>query len=345
VPAPTLAFAGSGIITPIHVLAGQALGIKPVAWASRQRANAQTRANAFGGRVVAYHELPAGADMVVVATPPALHLDHVCIALTGGAAVVLEKPLCTTLDDADAIVALAASHGDQVFYAENMAFSPVVQHMIQATGAIGPLNHVEARTLNAPAPYLTTSGTAWGGGALFDLGAHPLAVVLLLASASQPQPARVTEVRCTLEGSDTHPYDEYADVEVRFDTGCTGRVISSFRELKTAIWDAQASSADGVVRAEIMPGTSLERNGEPIALPPVTTALSELERFGYIGQLQAFARNAAERKGSFMNAAFGRFVLDVLCAAYASAGRNGEPVAVPFTGPRNLTPHQLWRGP
>jgi hypothetical protein len=40
--------------------------------------------------------------------------------------------------------------------------------------------------------------------------------------------------------------------------------------------------------------------------------------------------------------AFGRLVLDVVCAAYTSA-RTGAPEAVPFTGPRDRTPHQLWR--
>jgi predicted dehydrogenase len=343
VNAPRLGFAGSGLISPIHVFAARSLGIHPVAWASRHRATAEARAAEFGGRAVEYAELPAGADLVVVASPPAQHLEHTRTALEGGAAVVLEKPLSTTLDDADQIVALAAAHRERVLYAENMAFAQVVQRLIREAGTIGPLTHIEARTLNAPAPYLTTSGTSWGGGALFDLGAHPLAVVLLVASASRPQPARLRSVRCTLEGSDAHPYDDYADVRLTFDTGCTARVVSSFREAKIPVWDAQASSANGVVRAEIMPTTSLERNGEPVELAPVTHAVPELERFGYIGQLAAFCQDLADNTGSFMNAAFGRFVLDVTCAAYASAGRNGESVAVPFTGPRHRTPHELWR--
>jgi predicted dehydrogenase len=344
VNAPRLGFAGSGLISPIHVFAARSLGITPVVWASRHRATAEARAAEFGGRAVDYSDLPAEADLVVVASPPAQHLEHTRSALEGGAAVVLEKPLSATLDDADQIVSLAARHSERLLYAENMAFAQVVQRLIREAGTIGPLTHIEARTLNAPAPYLTTSGTSWGGGALFDLGAHPLAVVLLVASASRPQPARVASVRCTLEGSDAHPYDEYADVQLTFDTGCTARVISSFREAKIPVWDAQASSATGVVRADIMPATSLERNGEPVPLAPVTHAVPELERFGYIGQLAAFCRNLGDNTGSFMNAAFGRFILDVTCAAYASAGRSGEPVSVPFAGPRNLTPHQIWKG-
>jgi hypothetical protein len=168
--------------------------------------------------------------------------------------------------------------------------------------------------------------------------------VLLLASLSQPEAARVTSVSCTLDASDLHPYDDYADLRLTFNTGCTGRVVSSFRESGSAVWDAQASSDDGVVRAEIMPLTSLEHNGEPIVLPTVAHAMTELERFGYINQLAACAASMADGAGLFMDARFGRFVLDVVCAAYASASRAGEAVAVPFAGPRDRTPHQLWRG-
>jgi predicted dehydrogenase len=340
----TLGFAGSGIITPIHALAGQPLGMKPVAWASRDRANAERRAAELGGRAVSYDELPAGADLVIVASPPAQHLEHTRIALEGGAAALVEKPLCTTLGDADALLALAAQYRDQLFYGENLFFAPVVKLMLHATASIGSLRHIEARSLNSPAPWLATTGTDWGGGALFDLGAHPLAVVLLLASVSQPDAARVTSVSCTLTGSAAHPYDDYADLRLTFNTGCTGRVVSSFRETGSAVWDAQASSDSDVVRAEIMPLTALERNGEAIALPPASHTVPELERFGYINQLSTCAASAAAGTGLFMNARFGRLVLDIVCAAYASAALGGEPIPVPFTGPRNRTPHELWKG-
>ena len=43
-------------------------------------------------------------------------------------------------------------------------------------------------------------------------------------------------------------------------------------------------------------------------------------------------------------AAFGRVVLDVVCAAYASAGAGGTEVPLPFSGRRDRTPLELWRG-
>jgi hypothetical protein len=45
-----------------------------------------------------------------------------------------------------------------------------------------------------------------------------------------------------------------------------------------------------------------------------------------------------------MSAAFGREVLQIVCAAYTSARHDGEAVPLPFAGSRQLTPLQLWRG-
>ena len=38
-----------------------------------------------------------------------------------------------------------------------------------------------------------------------------------------------------------------------------------------------------------------------------------------------------------------RGVLELICAAYASAGAGGVEVALPFEGDRSLTPMQHWR--
>ncbi len=45
-----------------------------------------------------------------------------------------------------------------------------------------------------------------------------------------------------------------------------------------------------------------------------------------------------------MTAAFGREVLQVVTAAYVSAGMGAAEVPLPLTGRRDLTPLQWWRG-
>ncbi len=336
-PAPTsLAFCGAGFISVVHGLAARHLGLPVVAVASRTRQRAEERARELGARAVRSDELPAGADIVVVSTPPPRHAADALAALRAGAAVVVEKPLCTTLADADRLV---AAGGTRLLYAENLAAAPVVCRFVDLAATLGPLTHLEARTVQALPTWGEFTTEAWGGGALFDLGVHPLAVVLLAA-----RPARPVAVRCRLDGSGAHPTDEHAEVALTFDTGLVARVVSSWRGGAVPQWDAQAASATGVVRAELFPLLSLERDGEEIALPRARTQPPQLEDFGYTGQLAGFVADLDAGRAPLMDAAFGRHVLDVVCAAYRSAGRGGAPEPLPFTGPRDRTPLQLWRG-
>ena len=98
------------------------------------------------------------------------------------------------------------------------------------------------------------------------------------------------------------------------------------------------------VRAELLPELLLERDGEPIALAPAATEVPQLEQYGYTGQLEAFLVAFAGGSAPLMDARFGRAVLDVVCAAYTSAREGGSDVALPFTGARDRTPLELWRG-
>ena len=94
----------------------------------------------------------------------------------------------------------------------------------------------------------------------------------------------------------------------------------------------------------MLPTPQLEHNGEPVELPPTTVAVAQIEQYGYVQQLRALADDMQRGTTPIMSASFGRLVLDVVCAAYRSAGCDGAPEALPFSGARERTPLQLWRG-
>lgn len=336
-PTPTtLAFAGAGAISVIHGLAAVAAGLPVVAVASRSAERSQERAAQLQAEACSYRELPAGADAVVVATPPAVHVAQALAAIEAGAAVLVEKPLATTLAGADALVA-AEEAGARIVYAENLAFAPVVEAALSLTSALGTLGYLEVRALSPRPTWGDFLEPRWGGGALFDLGAHPVALALLLAGDDSP-----VEVRASLSTSDGLAVDDQAEVLLRFASGLQARVEASWRH-HDVVWDLQASSETGVVRAELLPAIVLEHDGEPVPVPTAPTGVEPMVHdLGYVDQLRALAAAAAGSRCG-IDAAFGRRVLDVLCAAYASAG-SGGPEALPFAGPRDRTPLELWRG-
>ncbi len=343
---PRVALHGAGMISVAHAMAAQASGMRIVAVASRSGERARQLADELHAPAVHYDDLPGDgsdrADIVIVSTPPQCHAADAIRLLQAGAAVLLEKPLCRTLAEADVLVAAAAAHGQRLLYAENLAYSPVVQALLGRAPTLGALTHLEARTLQGLPTWGSFTTDEWGGGALFDLGVHPLAIALLCANAcGAGAPVSVT---ARLVGGDGHGSDEWAEVILSYTDGLRARVETSWKAGPEPIWDVQLASATGVLRAELQPEVVLEHNGELVALPATTTAIAAIESGGYLGQLRAFADNITAGETPVMSASFGRRVLDVVCAAYRSAGRDGEPQSLPFEGARDRTPLELWRG-
>ncbi len=335
----------------IHAIAAEAAGLPILAVASRTIAHAAERAEQIGCRSVGFDELPGGADIVIVATPPALHAEHAIAALVAGATVLVEKPLATTLAQADAIVHAAHEAGGRMIYAENQAFAPVTGQALRLLADLGPLEYLDIRALSPRPTWGDFLTSGWGGGCLFDLGAHPIALALLAAGDDTP-----TSVSALLRSSADFEVDDHALVDLEFASGLHARIEVSWREATTT-WDLQASSATGVVRAELLPVTGLEHNGEPVGLATAPLSVDEfVHDLGYLEQLQQ-TRDLIESTGAAdmtshsmagrMDAEFGRHVLDVICGAYHSAGRaeRGDAAVepLPFAGRRDRTPFELWR--
>lgn len=334
----SLAFAGAGWVAAVHGLAvDHAPGVRITKVASRDPDRAAEAAQRVGAQACTYDELPAGAEGVVICTPPGLHADQALAVLGAGAGVLLEKPLCTTLADADRLV--AAAETGCLAYAENLVHSPAVRLAIAQAAELEGIELIEVRALQGRPTWGDFLTESWGGGVLFDLGPHPIAIGLLMAA-----PARPVEVQAVLTGADDHPVDEHAMVNVQLDTGGQLRVEASWAHPTHPTWDAQASAPDGVVRLELVPHVLLERNGVEVRLPePPPGVHPALVEMGYLGQLESFAEDLRTGRAPALGAAFGRSVLDLTCAAYASAADGGAWVPLPFEGDRNATPLQLWR--
>lgn len=335
-----LAFAGAGFVTAIHGLAAEALpDLRIVHVASRSNRSARRRAAQTGGIACGYDELPGGADVVVVATPPALHRREAERAVGGSAAALVEAPLAATMDDADRLVA-AADRGGRVGYAENLVHSPAVVEALGACRRLGSLTHLEVRFAQGRPDWGDHLEPSWGGGALFDLGVHAVTLALLAAA-----PARVTAVEAQLLAGGGLELDDDATVTLAFESGLRAEVRATWRAAAPT-WEAQAASPAGAVRLELVPHPSVELNGAPIVLPtpPPGLASPQLHHLGYVAQLQALTADIDAGRPPTPGPQLGRHVLDIVCAAYVSA-RTGREEPVPFTGPRDRTPLQLWRDP
>ncbi|MFC1805594.1 Gfo/Idh/MocA family protein [Planctomycetota bacterium] len=119
-------------------------------------------------------------DLIDICLPHHLHAQTAIAAFESGKAVICEKPIATTLDDADAMIAAAAAAHRPLYISHNMRFYP---HHIRAKelldeGAIGRpflavINVIgnELARMNDPQSWKGTWDKA-GGGATIDTGFH-----------------------------------------------------------------------------------------------------------------------------------------------------------------------------
>lgn len=152
-----------------------------VAVASRRPGPAQAYAKEWGiGRAHgSYEELLADpeVDVVYVPLPNALHAEWTLRAIRAGKHVLCEKPICTSVEDVDAVTQAARGAGVVVAEAFMYRHHPQTARVVEMvrSGALG-----RPRLLRGSFSFsLTRPGDvrldpALGGGSLWDVGCYPL---------------------------------------------------------------------------------------------------------------------------------------------------------------------------
>jgi len=152
-----------------------------VATGSRSLERATGFAAEFGGAAHgSYEELVSdpGVDVVYVASPHALHVEHTMLALDAGKHVLCEKPMTLEAATTEALFAAAAERGLFLMEAMWMATNPLIRTLqrLLASGRYGVPRQVHAdlgfRVRADPADRLMDP--ALGAGALLDMGIYPL---------------------------------------------------------------------------------------------------------------------------------------------------------------------------
>ena len=138
---------GSGWMGHVHSRAwrSNAPRAEVVAVADVSPERTRALADQFGDqKVAAYPDLAtmlaeADLDAVDICLPHHLHSDAIITAARAGKAILCEKPLCTTLDDAIAIRAALDESGAVFMAAHNQLFQPslIEARRLLASGALG----------------------------------------------------------------------------------------------------------------------------------------------------------------------------------------------------------------
>jgi predicted dehydrogenase len=305
------------------------------------------RARAFsdlhtGGSAAVYPSLESmlqddNIDVVDICLPHHLHTDAVIASSEAGKAILCEKPLCTTLEDARRAKAAIEASGVPFMSAHNQLFQPSLleARRLLTTGVLGRpflFRSIETFQSRSFSPHANTPSTpgggqmGWrtdvkqsGGGELLDTGYH--STYRLLSLANNDRPIEVTGFlsRFLLEG---WPTEDTGQVTVRFASGAIGEILTSWALDVEGNRQFEVSAEFGALA-----GAATFLNHQVYGWPsPNTRTFEPIESF--TAEIGHFIDVVLEGAPNPANIDIATRVLQVIKGAYLSASL-GQTVSLP----------------
>jgi len=191
-----------------------------------------------------YRELIGRVDAVSVAAPTALHHEITRAFLQAGIHCLVEKPITTTVGEAEELVELADRRDLVLLVGHVERFKPAVRRLLELSR--DPL-FIQARRVR---PY--DRNRVMDVGVVMDLMVHDIDIVLSLAGG------RVTDVG----GLGVHIHNSHEDLAVAhlsFSSGCVAWLLAS-RVSADKMAEIEVTTADRTIR--------LDYHKQQIALHP-----------------------------------------------------------------------------
>ena len=352
---------GSGFQADCHA---SSFGMIPdeaevVAVASRTPEHAKEFAARFGipRWFSDYRQMLAEPDitMVTLCAPNSLHAEMTAAAANAGKHVVCEKPLCMTLEEADAMIEVCQKRGVLLMYAEELYFAPkyVRAKEMADAGAFGKVYLVKQseKHFGPHAPWFWDVEKS-GGGVFMDMGCHGIAFCWWFLNRP-----RVKTVYCQMDtfvhGDKTRGEDNSICI-MEFEGGAAALIETGWAKRGGMDDRTEVYGEGGVTYANLHMGNALPTYsaygyGYAVEKAPETTGWSypvfdEFWNYGFPQELAHFARCVQGKETPKCTGEDGRLVMEVLYAGYQSAGRGGR-VELPF-GPQGVKrPIDLWWRP
>lgn len=180
---------GTGYIAEFHARAIQALdGVELVSVCDANLSSAKAFATQWSVPT-AFDSMKSmldneRLDSIHVLAPPDLHHSLAKMALRSGAHVLIEKPMCVSIDQAKELLALAHEAGLHVGVVHNMLYAGAYQRLRETvkSGIIGPLEHVSINHFIELKPIRLGPFDSWmlraPGNVFLEIGPHLISALL-----------------------------------------------------------------------------------------------------------------------------------------------------------------------
>jgi predicted dehydrogenase len=276
-------------------------------------------------------------DAVVVCSENKNHARDVIPALEGGVHVLCEKPIATTIEDAEAMIGASESSGSQLRIAFPIRYLPSVVRARELVrgGSLGRVLAVNGTNHGQiPGGWFLDPELA-GGGAVMDHTVHLADILRWMLDVEVK--SVYAEVDSFFGGGET---DDAAILTLQLEGGPIADGTIATIDPSWSRGDGYPTWGDVTLR---IAGTSGVLDVDPFARPLRTfDHESSAPSWSYTGQdmnelmLADFLRGVAEGKPAGASGLDGLRTLEIVLAAYR-AGEDHEPKMVERTPPRNAS--------
>jgi predicted dehydrogenase len=311
---------GAGWVSTQHIAAfGKNPHAEIVAVSSRSRGSAQTRADEAGLEAVGIYDDFAealkhdGVDIVSICTPQHVHCENVLAAAEAGKHLVIEKPLCNSLDELRAMRDAVRKTGVQTIVSFVMRWNPMFQtaKAMIADNALGDIYSVET-------DYLHDIGSWWSGyedarkkktgvSAMLVGGCHAIDALRWFAAKGEFQAADPVEVFAYRDGYRkglTREFNyltnewqenvgplEYEGLElvlVRFDNGVIGKVSVNFDCIMPYMFPVRIFGNLGTILDNRIWSHKFKRQKDWVQIPAILPDSADVSHHPFQGQIDHF---------------------------------------------------------
>ncbi|HKY41670.1 MAG TPA: flavin reductase [Pyrinomonadaceae bacterium] len=290
---------------------------------------------------------------LTLALPHDLHREAVSVAAGARKHALVEKPIATTLEDADAMIRAAEEANTILMVAEDMHFRPAVHEALRSIqrGDIGEPLYLLAHAGGVRRPKgWAAEKDRMGGGVLIDIGVHYIrGLRLLLGEPDTVIATRAMQINTRMSEEDS--------VQLVFSSkaGWQAHMLISWSSQRGHLPDIVVAGENGTLH--LWPRTRYI-DYYPVAPRPLTRIVSEVRPYwlqeklmsprlqrtriklhgrdvtGYLGEMEEFVAAVAEERPPVTSANDGRRDLEIVMRCY-EALRTGHPVGIPAVGREN----------
>jgi len=291
-------------------------------------------------------------DMIVIGAPNMLHCEIALKAAKAGKHIVVEKPMCMNLQEADQMIAACKTAKVKLMYAEELCFTPKYVRLkaLLDEGALGrPVLLKQSEKHDGP-----HAGHFWdversGGGVTMDMGCHAIQFFRWL-NKNNPIKSVYAQLSTSVHTQKTIG-DDNAIIILEFENGVIAMAEESWTKLGGMDDRAEIHGSEGVAYADVLQGNSIqtysakgvgyavEKAGNTIGWS--FTMYEEIWNYGFPQEFTHFVDCVKNNKSPMVTGEDGKAVLEVIFAAYESAG-TGKKVHLPFHTKVDK-PYKLWK--